>query len=81
MPDETAKHDSDLVIVKNEDGETEYGLTLEDAVRRLNASYQSKIIRAARAVVHMSAPAVENGGDLVIPDAALAITKLEARDC
>jgi hypothetical protein len=75
--DDTPKLDRELFIAMNDSGETEYGSSMEQACRRLRHYYTSNMIRVVTVMVHMAPPAVENCGDVIIPDAAGSVTRFD----
>jgi hypothetical protein len=63
------KHEKELYLVMNEDGEMDSGPTLMQAAMRLNHHYAGNMLRAVKMNVHMAAPVAEDCGDVIIPDA------------
>jgi hypothetical protein len=74
------KHDKELFIAMNEDGDTDYGPTVEQALGRLDKDFAGNLIRVVRVMVHMTPPTVEDCGDVIIPDAAGSKVKFDTRD-
>lgn len=77
---DTPKHDKELVIVMNEDGEMDAGPTLEEAAGRLDRRYVGNLLRAVKVMVHMAAPTVEDQGDVIIHDVEARTFTIERRD-
>jgi hypothetical protein len=77
--DDKPKLDRPLFIAMNDSGEMESGPTMEQACGRLQHEYGSNLIRAAMVVVHMAPPTAEDCGDIIIPDAAGSVIKIEVR--
>lgn len=73
----TKERGVDIFIAMNEDGDPEVGTTEDEATERLTDNIGGRAMRIVKFVVHMLPPAVEECGDIVIPDAAGNTTTFE----